>query len=117
MRKFVVAVVALTVMGIMSGCGYFSQYDNVEKSANLRVGMTKAQVREIMGEPLDVFFAKPDVWYYYVNTCWHDGQTTIDECMPVVFKKGKVAGWGNEYYNRVKLQEKQYVPPVIEGLK
>ena len=43
-------------------------------------------------------------------------KTTIDECMPVVFKNGKLAGWGNEYYNREKLLNLEYDPPEIEGL-
>ena len=99
------------------GCGLSSQYTNFENSAKLRVGMTKEQVLAIMGKPLDAVFAKPDVWYYYIETRWHDGQETIDECMPLVFKKGKLAGWGNDYYKREKLFKKQYDRPQIEGLK
>ena len=102
---------------ILSGCGINSQYENFENSAQLRVGMTKEQVIQIMGEPLDVTFAQPDVWYYYINTRWNDGQTTIDECMPVVFKNSKLVGWGNSYYNQEKLLKKQYDRPAIEGLK
>ena len=102
---------------ILSGCGINSQYGNFENSAQLRVGMTKEQVIQIMGEPLDVTFAQPDVWYYYINTRWNDGQTTIDECMPVVFKNSKLVGWGNSYYNQEKLLKKQYDRPAIEGLK
>lgn len=108
---------AISVILAAGGCGLTSQFDNFENSAKLRVGMTKAQVREIMGEPLDAVFAKPDVWYYYIETRWHDGQETIDECMPVVFKKGNLAGWGNDYYKQEKLLKKQYERPAIEGLK
>ena len=117
MKKYLLMISAVSVLLLVSGCGYFTQFDNFENSRSLRVGMTEAQVRETMGEPLDVQFAKPDVWYYYIKTCWHDGQTTIDECMPVVFKDGKVAGWGNEYYNREKLLKKPSSRPAIEGLK
>ena len=109
----------LTVAGtgiLLSGCGYFSQFDNFENSAKLRVGMTKEQVKNIMGEPVDEVFCKPDLWYYYINTQWHDGLTTRDECMPVVFKDGKVAGWGNEYYNRTVFAERRYKMPVIYGV-
>ena len=109
----------LTVAGtgiLLSGCGYFSQFDNFENSAKLRVGMTKEQVKNIMGEPVDEVFCKPDLWYYYIKTQWHDGLTTRDECMPVVFKDGKVAGWGNEYYNRELLFVRRYEMPVIEGV-
>jgi hypothetical protein len=44
-------------------------------------------------------FNKPDLWWYYIDTKWHDGYTTQDECMPLVFKNGKLIGWGNNYNN------------------
>ena len=118
MRKSILlgAVIAALTLSV-TGCGLSSQYENFENSAKLRVGMTKAQVQEIMGKPLDATFAKPDVWYYYIETRWHDGQETIDECMPVVFKNGKLAGWGNDFYKKEKLFKKQYERPQIEGLK
>ena len=91
---------------------------NINNAKNLRVGMTKARVLEIMGEPVkDEAFNQPDVWYYYIETRWHDGQVTEDECMPLVFKQGKLAGWGKDYYAREKLERNRYVQPVIEGLK
>ena len=102
---------------LLSGCGYFTQFDNFENSAKLRAGMTKDEVRTVMGEPLDASFAKPDLWYYFIETRWHDGQITRDECMPLVFKNGKLAGWGNDYYNRSRLVEEEYSRPAIDGLK
>ena len=118
MRKSILlcAVIAALTLSL-TGCGLSSQYANFENSAKLRVGMTKEQVLAVMGKPLDAVFAKPDVWYYYIETRWHDGQETIDECMPVVFKNGKLAGWGNDYYKKEKLFKKQYDRPQIEGLK
>ncbi len=104
-------------MSLLAGCGYFSQYSNFEHARQLRVGMSETEVRELMGEPLDVPYAKPDIWYYYIETRWHDGQSTIDECMPLVFKKGQLAGWGNAYYNHERLLKQDYQRPVIEGLK
>ena len=115
MKKYLVVLSA--AMMLFAGCGVISQFENFEKSANLRVGMTKAQVREIMGEPLDVNFAKPDIWYYYIQTRWNDGQTTIDECMPLVFKNDKLVGWGNEFYNKETMLKQEYSRPRIDGLK
>lgn len=66
--------------------------------------MTKQQVLEVMGEPLrDKKFSKPDVWFYYVDTVWHDFLVTEDECMPLVFEDGALVGWGNEFYNRMQV--------------
>ena len=118
MKKNVLLLTILTVITLsVSGCIFTDQYKNFENSAKLRVGMTREQVLSIMGKPLEAVFAKPDVWYYYIETRWHDGQETIDECMPLVFKGGKLAGWGNDYYKQEKLLKKQYERPAIEGLK
>ena len=116
MKKIVWIVCAGLLTVLLNGCGTTAG-ENFENSSRLRVGMTKEQVKEIMGEPLQENFSKPDVWYYYIETRWHDGQNTIDECMPVVFKNNKLAGWGNAYYKQLKLVKKSYEKPEIEGLK
>lgn len=86
---------------------------NVENSKRLRIGMTKAEVLAIMGEPVkNETFNKPDIWFYYFNMNWGDGFVTEDECFPLIFKDGKLAGWGNEYYTRSRLENKNAVPNV-----
>ena len=109
-------LIIAAVGSMLSGCGYFAQFDNFENSTKLRVGMSKEQVRQIMGEPVNEVYCKPDLWFYYINTQWHDGLITRDECMPLVFREGKLAGWGNEYYNRTVLAEPYYKMPEIKGL-
>ena len=100
-------VLALLGTGMLCSCAYFSQYENQKNAAKLRVGMTKAEVLAIMGEPLrDEVFNKPDTWYYYIDTKWHDTYTTQDECMPLVFRKSKLVGWGQDYFNRKYLSGK-----------
>ena len=100
LRYILLLVVTAAVGLLFSSCTYFSQYSNQRNAAKLRVGMTKAQVLKIMGEPLrNEVFNKPDVWYYYIDTKWHDTYTTEDECMPLVFRRGKLVGWGQHYYN------------------
>ena len=85
---------------------------NIENSRKLRVGMTKAQVLEIMGEPIrDEKFCEPDIWYYYNDMVWGDGLITEDECMPLVFENGKLVGWGNDYLIDHRLRRKN-APPV-----
>ncbi|MCK4982626.1 MAG: DUF3192 domain-containing protein, partial [Victivallaceae bacterium] len=37
---------------------------------------------------------------------WHDGYTTEDECMPLIFKKGKLTGWGWDYFEKARIQHK-----------
>ncbi len=95
----------IAAMLLNGGCQWQERQRNIENSARLRVGMSKQQVLEIMGEPLkDEAYASPDVWFYYVDTKWYDGLATHDECMPLVFKDGELAGWGNVYYNDLHLE-------------
>jgi outer membrane protein assembly factor BamE (lipoprotein component of BamABCDE complex) len=103
-KVFCIIAIAITTCSFAvftSGCGFHTASVTVEKSKTLRAGMTKQQVLDIMGKPLDEEFCSPNVWYYYTDLRWLDGQPTRDECMPVIFKDGKLAGWGNEYYNQM----------------
>ena len=86
---------------------------NVENSKKLRIGMTKAEVLAVMGEPVkNEAFHRPDIWFYYFNMNWGDGFITEDECFPLVFENGKLAGWGNMYYTRTRLENKNRVPNI-----
>ena len=78
---------------------------NVENSKRLRVGMTKEQVLSIMGKPVQEEFSTPDLWYYFVESVWTDGLTTEEECMPLVFEKGRLAGCGNRFYSHWRSRE------------
>ena len=90
---------------LFAGC--YSAKRNVVNSAKLRVGMSKAQVLQVMGEPeKNETFHRPDVWFYYYETNWVDGFVTEDECFPVVFENGKVVGFGNEFYTRYRVERR-----------
>ncbi|MBR2345438.1 MAG: DUF3192 domain-containing protein [Lentisphaeria bacterium] len=105
----------LGVILLLSGCAAINPYKkaeiNVENSKRLRVGMTKAQVLEIMGEPeKDESFNRPDLWYYYFAPNWIDGLITEDECFPLIFKDGKLIGWGNRFYSSYRLENEKRIP-------
>ncbi len=98
---------------LAAGCSWFPWEEariNIENSKQLRVGMTKAEVLDIMGEPIgDEVFCRPDVWFYYSTTEWADGLVTEDECLPLVFEKGVLVGWGRAYY----AEHRTTPPPAI----
>ncbi len=99
LRSVLIAVTAALLCSSCASTPWAERSRNLENSKKIRVGMTKEEVLQIMGEPLrDEMFNKPDVWYYYVMTKWYDGLTTEDECMPFVFDSGKLIGWGNAFY-------------------
>ncbi len=96
-RRLFLMLVATAALLCTASC---AKYQNRDNALNLRVGMTKEETLAVMGEPLrGKQYCRPDVWFYYIETrwCW-DFQSTRDECMPIVFKDGKIAGWGVQYY-------------------
>ena len=105
MKHCIAWLTAVLLLGGLCGCAVGT--GNVENSKKLRVGMTKGQVLEIMGEPVSgEAFCKPDVWFYQTRTVWADGLTTEDECIPLVFTDGKLSGWGVVYYTHFRQQQK-----------
>ena len=99
MKRLGSALAAALLALFVTGC-VTEAARNVENSKRLRVGMTKAQVLEIMGKPVQEEFSTPDRWYYFVESVWTDGLTTEEECMPLIFEKGRLIGWGNRFYSR-----------------
>ncbi|MDD5728956.1 MAG: DUF3192 domain-containing protein [Victivallales bacterium] len=104
MKKLFIFSFVFSVLLAVSGCAYHEAHANVEKSRDLRIGMTKQQVLKIMGEPVkNQKYVSPDVWFYYTCPQWIDGLTTEDECLPLVFRDGKLIGWGWEYYEKARI--------------
>ena len=116
-KKFTIGALLLGAICLASGvCGCSTPWGtirrNIENSRNLRVGMTKAEVLEVMGEPIrDEKFCEPDIWYYYNEMVWGDGLVTEDECMPLIFENGRLIGWGNNFRLDYRLKRKN-APPV-----
>ncbi|OGV31020.1 MAG: hypothetical protein A2020_00090 [Lentisphaerae bacterium GWF2_45_14] len=104
MRFFLKIIFAVLLTVIVSSCeycnwAYFEGEDTRAKLSNVRIGMTKQEVLDLMGEPLkNEKFNKPDIWFYYTNVRWGDSLTVREESTPVVFSEGRVVGWGNDYY-------------------
>ena len=109
-RMVLVFAAAFLIGAAVSGCSSMPWNEaerNIENSKRLRVGMTKSEVLEVMGDPVsDETFSTPDVWYYFVQSVWMDGLTTRDECMPLVFEEGKLVGWGNPFYTKYRIEKK-----------
>ncbi len=113
--KYLFLIAAALAVFAGAGC-YLRQFENVEKARALRVGMTKEQVLEIMGEPEeDVLYASPDQWFYFTRSRWHDGQVTEDECLPVIFENDRVVGWGNVFFGNYRLEERHLYRPDEES--
>ena len=95
-------VLLLAVVAVVGGCVGLRNQKNADQ---LRAGMTKEQVLAVMGEPIQgEVYTRPDIWFYFIRSNWLDGQTTEEECMPLVFQDGRLIGWGNEFYVRYQLK-------------
>ena len=106
MKFFFKVFVAVMLLAFVSSCeycnwAYFEGEKTHSKMSNIRLGMTKQEVLDMMGEPLkDEKFNKPDIWFYYTNVRWGDTLTVREESAPVIFSEGRVIGWGNDFYQR-----------------
>ena len=111
------AVMAAVLLAGCESAKEFNPYKvaekNINNAKNLRVGMTKAEALAVMGEPLSgESFNQPDLWFYYFDVDWLDGFITEEECFPLVFRDGKLIGWGNRFYSKWRLENKDRIPNV-----
>lgn len=103
MKKFLRFIAFFAVGLALASCVSPEATLNLENIAKLKEGMTKDEVLSIMGNPLEKeIYNKPDVWFYYTESKWSDGNRTSDECTPLVFEGGKLLGFGEEFYKKYR---------------
>jgi outer membrane protein assembly factor BamE (lipoprotein component of BamABCDE complex) len=74
----------------------------------LVMGMSKAEVLTVMGEPTlyesyqNLNGKQVDILFYYTQRKIADYNRTKDECTPVVVENGKLIGFGDEFYETKK---------------
>ena len=132
-RRFACIALALLLTGCAFGA-YQTWADfrnrNSAALANIRIGMTAEQVKEIMGTASVTGCELSDgpvclatgtrtnpaytsavigsdgksymAWMYYTSYC-EGGLRTLACHTPVVFQDGRVVGWGTEYLSAAKL--------------
>ncbi len=70
-----------------------------DRQDSLRQGMSKDEVLSLLGRPIEgEKYCREDVLFYYDGPKWFDGSITSDETFPLVFEKGKLVGWGQDFY-------------------
>ena len=81
---------------------------NNQKMLSLKVGQSKRDVLQIMGDPTktesyDLGNEVVVEFYFYRTQGWsnHDLQDTDTQFTPVAFQNNKLVGWGRNYYNKV----------------
>ena len=100
--RFKILLTALAMQLCLTGCGNFTLFPGAHKIAiqqgnmiepdmvyQLKPGMTKAQVRFVLGTPLIADTFDQDSWDYYYSRTGGDGQP-IYEKFSVYFEDGRL---------------------------
>lgn len=114
-RRFVPAAVLLLIPFFVVSCSWSEARLNRKKLEQVRIGMSKAEVKALMGEPLaNEKYSTPDIWFYYTDPQWYDGMYTRDECTPLLFDRdGILRGMGYRFYKE-KLNESEWTRRVLD---
>lgn len=96
---------------VNDGPGYESgwrerQEHNRQEIARLEIGMSLAEVRERLGRPdITEAFTRDGtefrIYHYRTQHRRGDGKTTRDETTPLVFRDGRLEGWGDTLLRRI----------------
>jgi len=83
-----------------------TQQHNREQINALSEGMTLSTIKTLMGEPdFSEFFTKDgaqiEVLFYRTHHERGDGETTRNECTPLIFKNATLTGWGDKAYQNL----------------
>lgn len=82
------------------------QKENKRKIAQLEVGDSYESVRASMGTPeFNEAFSSDNkeyqVLFYRTRHRHSDGETSKDECTPLIFTDGKLSSWGDKAYDKL----------------
>jgi outer membrane protein assembly factor BamE len=94
---------ALLAAFLLSGCGWLvytldvqqGNYVTTDLAARLKVGMTKAEVRALLGTPLLIDAFHPNRWDYYFSNV-KGGKAENRTRLSVFFENDKVASFTGE---------------------
>ena len=101
--KDIIIIALVLVSFTLTSCGHLEKKRNIENLKLLRKGMSKIEVKAVMGESLvDEVYNEEDVWFYFTESKWSDGSITRDECTPLFFEDGNLAGWGKKEYKKFR---------------
>jgi len=100
-------VILLTLSVFISGCEAICKFDgacwaqrNRDNLNRLGIGMTKSEVREIMGKPYKREASGKTEWWFY-QTEHSAYEPDYVRYTPIAFEDEKVIGWGRNFYKDI----------------
>ena len=80
-------------------------HSNRSKLINLKIGMTKNEVVNLMGRPskteaYEIQGKSLEFWLYLTEYEWLEYSTPKPEYTPLAFEGGVLKGWGRNYYDQ-----------------
>ena len=106
MRLTILLTVILFYLGCAGSPGVtgMESMKNREKMLELQIGMTKEQVKALMGQPYKTEAYQDEggvleFWLYMTEAVTIDNRQLSDENFtPFAFRDGVLVGWGRNYY-------------------
>ncbi len=102
------------VVNVGDDSDYDGDYEKTRKAekynqsviSQLQLGAEQSALRSQLGVPdFSESFNKQgvayDVLFYRTHRTHGDGMTTKDECTPMIFRQGKLVGWGDKAYQNL----------------
>ena len=108
MKKLILIFIVL----ILAGCSYgkIAQKNN-DLMLKLSIGQSKEDVLKLMGNPsrsekYTLASKETDIWFYRTNSFMSGGWDSDDYFTPVIFENGRLAGWGQDFYDQKMLNSR-----------
>jgi len=103
------AILIFSILGLfLCGCSaddwaddwYGYGYTNRKNLNKIEIGITKAEILEIMGRPHIREASNQQEWWLY-EIARSIYITDYERYTPIVFENGKVIGWGRNFYKDI----------------
>jgi outer membrane protein assembly factor BamE (lipoprotein component of BamABCDE complex) len=102
LRQAKVLALACALLAVAAGCATPSK-DRDSNVSKLRIGMSREQVRTVMGAPRVVeTIGQVEFWLYFIDAREQAAQVIPEDerdIGKVGFVNRRVTGWGDSYYN------------------
>lgn len=109
-KLIIISIIFLIIISLIGCAGSpvsrrGEAHSNRSKLVNLKIGMTKNEVINLMGKPskseaYEIQGKNFEFWLYLTEYEWLEYSTRRPEYTPLAFEEGFLKGWGRNYYDQ-----------------